>query len=324
MLSIERRRRCVILALMFLLAIVIILATWITWPSDVLVTGKCDSWVTAVALSQNGKSLAVGSQSGELLLWPDRHLSQVPKYLTPVGKKITSLSFSAEGTLLAAASLSGTVTLWRVQDQTALGKYPGDVAALSPDGKLLATAVYTDVLLFTVGADKQPITCRSHKEGVCSIGFAPTSDVFASGAEDGSVIIWDTLGVAHYRLQGHDFGMRLLCVRFMQNDHELITAGEDGLIFHWQLDRDQNSYRPTRLAERQGAIEAVDVDGKSHVYVCVGEKHILRYSLGMPAHNGCWPRKAWKLAVSEDGELILVGDLHGRFELRRTHSLFDD
>jgi WD40 repeat protein len=100
-----------------------------------------------LAVSRDGRRLAVGGATGGVELWDvsnpasPRRLSSTPAH----SADITRVAFSPDGKTLATTSIEGRVTLWEVGGDGALKplatmSYPSgiDGAQFSPDGRLLA------------------------------------------------------------------------------------------------------------------------------------------------------------------------------------------
>jgi WD40 repeat protein len=132
------------------------------------VTGDSSGVQEAIALSQDGKTLAfaagsIGSTTTDspvIKLWSlaTRQVSQTIKAST---NGTTSVAFNPAGTQLAVASYDDTVRLWDIR--------------LSPPQLLT--------------------TLSGHRESVTDVTFSPDSGTLASSAADGTIDLWDARGV---------------------------------------------------------------------------------------------------------------------------------
>lgn len=98
--------------------------------------------VNALAFSQDGKILAVGTNAGEVEVW-DFEQRELLHTLVGHEKLISSVALSPDGALLASGSHDASVLIWRVADGALLARFhglPGLVrsVAFSPDGRYLA------------------------------------------------------------------------------------------------------------------------------------------------------------------------------------------
>lgn len=124
-------------------------------------------FVTSVAFSPDGKTLASASTDGIVKLW-DVATRQARAVLK--GHADQKMVFS-HGRVLAAPQV--------------------DELAFSPDGKVLATASHDKtVKLWEVATGKELTTLRGHTTWVRTVAFAPDSQTVASGDEDGVVKVW--------------------------------------------------------------------------------------------------------------------------------------
>jgi WD40 repeat protein len=94
-----------------------------------------------LALSADGKQLAVGGSAGEVLLWRLHPLRQVA-VLGRHKNHVQSLAFSPDGTRLASAGDDNTIKLWnlttrRLMSDIGMHTAPILSVAFSPDGKQL-------------------------------------------------------------------------------------------------------------------------------------------------------------------------------------------
>lgn len=84
--------------------------------------GTLTDYVTAIAWSPNGKTLAASSAAGEVMLWRDLPSSGEDVWpLLPLqmseGQSVDCLAFSKDGQLLAAGGQDGQVKIWRLHPE---------------------------------------------------------------------------------------------------------------------------------------------------------------------------------------------------------------
>jgi WD40 repeat protein len=109
--------------------------------------------------------------------------------------------------------------------------------ALSPDGKLLASASQDGtVVLWDLAARRvvgQPLT--GHSGSVTSVAFSPDGRMLASGGEDKTVRLWDVATGQPVGLPFAEHTAAVTSVAFSPDGQTLASGSEDGAILLWDV-----------------------------------------------------------------------------------------
>jgi WD40 repeat protein len=164
--------------------------------------------MTALSLSRDGFTLAMGGQGGAVKLW-DMSAGKERATLTGHTDEIQSIDLSPDGRMLASGSKDGTARLWDPATGKALSvlKHRDIVTAVafSPDGKTLATGCWDHAVhLWDVNKGTETRALRGHKEIVWDVAFAPDGQTLASSSSDKAVKLWDAVtGTERLTFSGH-------------------------------------------------------------------------------------------------------------------------
>ncbi|MGW0509268.1 nSTAND1 domain-containing NTPase [Streptomyces olivaceoviridis] len=162
---------------------------------------------SSLALSPDGRSLAVADSTGKVKLW-DIH---DPSHPAPVAGALTGdlVAFAPHGHTLAVATADGTLRLWTVAR----------------------------------AAHPRPLSPRTDSAGLVSaLAFGPDGRTLATGTTDGMIRLWDVTDPARPSstgdaLVGHAGTVDRAVLG--PGSHTLATSGEDGTIRLWDLDIDR-------------------------------------------------------------------------------------
>jgi WD40 repeat protein/serine/threonine protein kinase len=227
-----------------------------------------------VAFNNDGKLVATGSGDG-VRLW-DAATGRIVRQLSAVSG--FPVSFSPDGKVLV--TVGTTAQLWDVATGRQIGPPVGvsnalRSAALSPDGKILATGdLQGSVGLHdaTTGKLLMP-PLRGHSDRVRALAFSPDGELFLTGSTDKSARLWDAE-------TGQPIGLPLqhqgpvVAVAFSPDGKSFLTTSSDFTVRMWE----------------------------THLHQPIG--------LVLEQSRGCRA-----VAFSRDGKMILTGDTGGTAQL---------
>lgn len=162
-------------------------------------TAKVREPVTALSADPKGRWLAIARPNVvEIVTLADQ---QPVQQLTGHTGPIDDVRFSADGEQLIVAAgepgLSGEATLWQTGDWTRRLVLVGHrdalyAAAVSPDGKTIATSSYDrDSRTWNAETGEPLATITGHNDAVYALGFHPNSQLLATASGDRTVKLWD-------------------------------------------------------------------------------------------------------------------------------------
>jgi WD40 repeat protein len=143
-------------------------------------------WVSAVAFSPDGNTLASASDDGTIRLW-DTATGAHQQTLEGHSDSVNAVAFSPGGNTLASASLDETIRLWDTATgahQQTLEGHSGSVreVAFSPDGKCLET----NRGLLSITVDSEALNSSGGQKPASGFLFVDDNWVII----DGKRILW--------------------------------------------------------------------------------------------------------------------------------------
>jgi WD40 repeat protein len=106
--------------------------------------------------------------------------------------------------------------------------------AFSPDGRLVATGIFQNVLLWDAETGEQVGTLRGHRHAVWGLAFDPSGRLLASASQDATLCVWDP--ESHEQLAvlaghtGYVWG-----ASFRADGLQLASASFDGTVKLWDV-----------------------------------------------------------------------------------------
>jgi WD40 repeat protein len=169
---------------------------------------------------------------------------KVVRRLTGLHGNVNAVVFSADGKYLFAAAgqpgISGEVREWQVADGALVRSFEGHhdalySAALSPDGKILATGSYDQkIKLWDVETGREIRTLSGHNGAIYSLAFRPDGKILASASADRTVKLWD-VATGERRDTLSQSLKELYAVAFSRDGKQLVAGGVDNRIRVWEI-----------------------------------------------------------------------------------------
>ncbi|WP_017592637.1 WD40 repeat domain-containing serine/threonine protein kinase [Nocardiopsis potens] len=179
---------------------------WDTGTWEETATLVEDDWITSVAFSSDGTTLATSDAVGTVRLW-DTGAGEETDVLDGPTNYMTSVAFSPDDAILATGTAADEAEVFEGSDGGAIRLWDTDtgdeVAVLaendpsfesvgfSPDGTMLAACSGGTVRLWETGTWAEDTTLPDRR-CTFSVAFSPDATTLAAGDDDGTVRLWNT------------------------------------------------------------------------------------------------------------------------------------
>lgn len=200
-----------------------------------LLSGHARSF-TRIQFSPDGNTLAAGGENGDVHFWDMAGGKKKNSLLGHFGA-VRCVAFSPDGVKLASGGVDGCVRLHNLPKGSSqtfkVASMVNDVA-FSSDGRTLAAVVdapESAVRLWDVETGRET-SRRGSKSRCYGLAFSPRARLLATGAEDGTVLLWDLTGngASVRKIGPGPFGGGIRSVCFTPDGRYLATANGNGTV----------------------------------------------------------------------------------------------
>lgn len=246
--------------------------------------------VPALALSPDGGAIVTGGQDSVLRVW-----TLAPGTVPVSDSQLTLPSMNRAGSLLATAGYDTAVRLWAVDEQGHLElagsidvprpRGGANVAALSPDGRTLATTQTSGghVQLWDVQDPAKPTPLGpaivTATRFTWEMAFSPDGRTLAIGDDDFSVALWNIEDPRAPVIRGRSLTGPHNLVRsaqFSPSGDLLVVASADGDIHAWDVtDPSAPAPRELRGDGHEGGVNALAFSPDGSTMVTASDDHTL-------------------------------------------------
>ena len=278
--------------------------------------------VTALALSPDGKTLAVGSYRVVRLI--DPLTGELQKTLSGCADQVQSLAWEANGQRLAAAGgvpgESGEVAIFALTSGQVERKLTGhtdvvvSVAWRSGTDEIATGSLDKTAALWSVSSGQRLRLLKDHADTVLAVAYSPSGEFLATASADRTAKLYRTRdGVRVAALNAHQDSITRLA--FSPDSKRLVTGSADKTVRIWSVkdgpieNPDATQHEPETLTAC-----AFSPDNRLLFWVSASRKVKVFAANGRDFQMEFTDASDWvtSLTATADGKTLIAGTLDGR------------
>jgi WD40 repeat protein len=281
------------------------------------------AWITAIAVSANGETVATTSSDRTLCLWDASTLESKARLRGHVGE-VWSLDISADGRMVVSGSVDGMTKLWEATSHAVPSVVKGLLLNFTDDGRTLILGSSEEMTQWDVtrGAAKSGWPSSAFGDAAIlnysQIAVLPSQALMAIGAER-AVELWHLNEMTQFAEFGVDEGG--IASMALSADGERLIAGRTlGYLRVWDLTSREVI---ADLEVGESGIDKVTLSANAMYAAAVSGGRVVVWNIAEKRPAFDFKAKAFITSVefSPDGSLLATGELQSnRVTLHRVPS----
>ncbi|RLD01257.1 MAG: hypothetical protein DRI46_04610 [Chloroflexi bacterium] len=224
----------------------------------------------SMALSPDGRTLALGNHVGSITFWNVSSGSPLPIEIDAHTESISDLAYSPDGAYLVSVSADQTLRVWNAKTYEQVGdpfvytdREIADIGFMPNSHQFAAASADGSVTVWSL--DPGTAVARAllgHSDAVWDVAFTSSGEYGASASADGTVRVWDLAPEPSFERVLTTGSGQLYTLAFSPDDALLAIGGQLGLEI-WDWERGERLHA-NRTAHNEPIVSlAFSPDGKT-------------------------------------------------------------
>ncbi|QSV73638.1 MAG: WD40 repeat domain-containing protein [Aphanizomenon flos-aquae KM1D3_PB] len=197
------------------------------------------SYVNAIAVTPDGKSLISGSSDRTIKIW-DVVTGAEKFILRGHSDSVNAITVTTDGKSLISASSDETIKIWDVgtgREEFTIyshSRYVNAIAVISDGKSLISGSSDGTIKIWDVGTGREEFTLRGHSGYANALELTPDGKTVIFGSFDGKIKIWDIgTDAEKFTLKGHS--RSITAIALTPDGKTLVSGSFDGKIKIWDI-----------------------------------------------------------------------------------------